>query len=266
MLAPRSAASAPADLPHLIAQGVATSVNAVATLAPQLNDAVLQSADGSRIVTRHGETEMRSANGETMTLSAPDANGRRRVVMDGPNGRLVAYAPADVPLPPLPPAPPRAHTPVDDLIALKTTGVSPDYISLMRAAAPRLRNADPGKFAGLKAVGVTPEFARGLVAAGFRNITAEELEGARAVDVDGAYVSALTAAGLTTSLDNYMQLRSVGVPPDFVRSLRDAGYSLHDPADVIRMWSVGVRARDLRSVPRPPTPPRTPPIPDSDGD
>jgi hypothetical protein len=237
----------------------------VATLAPQIDDAVLQSADGSRIVTRHGETEMRSANGETMTLSAPDANGRRRVVMDGPNGRLVAYAPADVPLPPLPPVPPRGHTSVDDLIALKTTGVSPDYISLMRAAAPQLRNADPDEFAGLKAVGVTPEFARGLVAAGLRNITANELEQARAVGVDGAYVNALAAAGLTTSLDNYMQLRSVRVPPDFVRSLRDAGYSLRDPADVIRMWSVGVRGRDLRSVPRPPAPPRPPPIPDSDG-
>jgi bla regulator protein blaR1 len=165
----------------------------------------------------------------------------------------------------MPPAPPRVNTSVDDLIALKTVGVSPDYISTMRAAAPQLRNAAPGEFAGLKAVGVTPEFARGLVAAGLRNITANELEQARAVGVDGAYVSELTAAGLTTSLDNYMQLRSVGVPPDFVRSLRDAGYSLRDPTDVIRMWSVGVRARDLRSVPRPPTPPRPPPIPDSDG-
>jgi bla regulator protein blaR1 len=265
VLAPQAAASTPADLPHLIAQGVATSVNAAATLAPRLNDIVLQSADGSRIVTRQGETEMRSANGETMAVSAPDANGRRRVVMDGPNGRLVAYAAAGVPSPPIPPAPLRVNTSVDDLIALKTVGVSPDYISTMRAAAPQLRNAAPGEFAGLKAVGVTPEFARGLVAAGLRNITANELEQARAVGVDGAYVSELTAAGLTTSLDNYMQLRSVGVPPDFVRSLRDAGYSLRDPTDVIRMWSVGVRARDLRSVPRPPTPPRPPPIPDSDG-
>jgi hypothetical protein len=150
---------------------------------------------------------------------------------------------------------------IDAIIEMKAAGVTPEYVNAMRDAAPRLRSMDPTDFAGMKAVGVTPEFARGLTAAGFHNITAEELTEARAVGLTGDYVRAIASAGIPLNVDDYVQLRAVGVPTDYVQSLRQAGYAVHDADKLVEMWAVGVRPGDLRGLagsPAPPVPPRPP--------
>ena len=51
-------------------------------------------------------------------------------------------------------------------------------------------------FASMRAVGVTPEYARGMIAAGFPSITADEIVEARAIEITGPYVQAMRAAGV----------------------------------------------------------------------
>jgi bla regulator protein BlaR1 len=111
-----------------------------------------------------------------------------------------------------------------------------------------------------------------LASVGFRRMGPEELTEARAVGLSGDYARALAAAGIPPDIDDYVQLRAVGVPASFVQSLRRSGYVVRDADKLVEMWAVGVRADDLRAAPpRPPKPPHPPsnrrsdPDPDDDG-
>jgi hypothetical protein len=109
----------------------------------------------------------------------------------------------------------------------------------MRAAAPRLVRLDFGDFTQLRAIGVTPEFARDLVAAGFPSISADELVEARAVGVTGAYVSAMRAAGVQGDLDDFIELRAVGLDPGFAARVRASGIKVLKADDLVELKMLG---------------------------
>jgi hypothetical protein len=125
----------------------------------------------------------------------------------------------------------------------------------------------------MKSVGVTPEYARALAAAGFPRIDAEELTQARSVGLSPDYARQLAAAGLPPDLDDYIQLRAVGVPARYVISIRKSGHQVRDPDKIVEMWAVGVQPGDLKilpvpvaprapkasKAPRAPSPPKPPP-------
>ena len=251
----------PADLPHIIAQGVSTSVAAAAAaVAPSAtkakSDVQIASADGTTLESHGGTTVARSSDGAIITTYAPDAQGRRKVIMRSSNGEIaVAYAEAN-----------RAHAEVADrasrtrdraidaVIAAKAVGVTPEYIAAMRASAPRLANLDFDEFSGLRAMGVTPEFARGLATAGFPSISADELMQARAVGLTGDYVSAMRAAGIRGDLEDFVQLRSVGVDPSFAARTKASGLSVSSADELLRLHALDIA--HIPAPPRPPAPPR----------
>ena len=219
----------PNDLAHIIANGVTTSVAAaVAAVAPEKP----MSADQVRAMA------VASAAAAASESAMPVA----REPMEGTEARAVA----------------QSDRGVDSIIEMKAVGVTPGYVSAMRAAAPRLAHLDPSEFVGMKAVGVTPEFARSLAAAGFQDIDEEELTEARAVGVTGDYVRALRGAGVTGDIDDFVQLRAVGVRPDYVQELRRQGYDVRDADKLVELWAVGGRAGDF-ARPRSPKPPNVPP-------
>ena len=231
-----SPAPIPADLPHIIASGVSTSVAAaVAATAPETR----MTAQQARAAAVANAIAAASNARESALAEASSATDRARAVVR-------AYAPSD--------------REIDSIIEMKAVGVSPDYVSAMRAVSPRLARLDPSDFAGMKAVGVTPEFARSLAAAGFPNIDSDGLTEARAVGVTGDYVRALRAAGVAADLDGFVQLRAVGVKPEYVQSLRRSGYVVRSADKLVELWAVGVRPGDLPTAPpHPPKPPRVPP-------
>jgi hypothetical protein len=108
---------------------------------------------------------------------------------------------------------------IDRAIQMKALGVSPEYVAAMRSAAPALARLDASEFVGMKAVGVTPDFAREM-ASTFRNIDGDKLTEARAVGVTTSYVREMRAAGVNGSIDDFIQLRAVGVRPSYVRAFR----------------------------------------------
>jgi bla regulator protein blaR1 len=236
------------DLPHIIASGVSTSVaTAVAAVAP---------------VEPVSPREVRAAAIAQAMATADQA--REIALVQAARAKETARAAAR--------AYPMTNSNIDRIIEMKAAGVTSEYVNAMRDAAPRLRGMDPADFAGMKAVGVTPEYTRGLVAAGFRNITADELTEARAVGLTGDYARAFANAGVRLSIDDYVQLRAVGVPTDFIQKLHRAGYVVRDADKLVEMWAVGIRPNDLKVMPPvPPRPPRTPPKdwdpgPDEDSD
>ena len=225
------ATAVPADLPHIIAKGVSTSVStAVAAVAP------------SRVVIDRKDRQEAIAEA---VQAARDA--RQDALADARDAAATAREAARE----------RPEDSIDDIIQMKAVGVTPDYVNEMRAAAPSLRAIKVGRFADLKAVGVTPDFARDLTAAGFRNITVSELQTARAVGLTGDYARGLAAAGVPPNLGDYIQLRAVGVPVRYVLEVHKSG-RMPNANKIVEMYAVGVDPGDLKAMPMPPMPPATP--------
>ncbi|MFL6763582.1 MAG: M56 family metallopeptidase [Sphingomicrobium sp.] len=247
----------PTDLPRIIAKGVSTSVTtavaAATAVAPQAikrqdPEFSVESANGATVERINGTVVSRAPSGATVTVYPPDAQGRKKVVARAPNGTTaVTYVDAeDVRV-----RPGRMHDgTIDKIIELKAVGVTPEYIAAMRAAAPRLAHLEFSEFTGLRAVGVTPDFARSLVAAGFRSIDANGLMEARAIGVTGEYVQAMRAAGVLGDMDDFVQLRAVGVDPAFATRVRASGIKVIHAEDLVQLRALGTV--------RPPVPPHPP--------
>ncbi len=225
----------PADLPHIIASGVSTSV------------ATVQAA----VAADKAQEEARQARVEAITEATAEAKqARAEAVVEA--AQAVAEARQAV----------RVHVltngHIDKIIEMKAAGVTPEYVNAIIAAQPRLRAVDPSSFAGLKSVGVSPDYARDMAAAGFRNLNFSDLSQARAIGLTGDYARGMAAAGVPLNLDDYVQLRAVGVPVSYVATIRRAGYSVADADKIVEMWAVGVRPHDLTVNPSPPHVPRAP--------
>lgn len=223
-------AAVPADLPRIIAKGVSTSVQtAVAAVAPSQIE--IDDEDRADAI-----AEAMAAAREARADAIADAHEAVAEVRGTTvNARAVARA--------------RHRDPIDEIIEMKAVGVTPEYVNAMRAAVPSLRSLSPGSFVGLKSVGVTPEFARSLMAAGFHDIRAHDLQSARAVGVTGDYARGLAAAGIPPNLNDYIQLRAVGVPVTYIQAIRRSGHNVTDADRIVEMYAVGVKPEDMGPVP-----------------
>jgi hypothetical protein len=191
-----------------------------------------------------------------VTVYPPDAQGRRKMVAVAPNGATaVTYVDEDdadgrvVRI-----DSDRIHQKVMEKLAKeRALNVTPEYIGAMRAAVPALARVDADEFASLRAVGVTPDFARSLATAGLPGLSVDDLVQARAVGVTGDYIRGLRAVGVRGDMDDFVQLRAVGVDPAFAARARASGTRPLSVDELVEMRALGVAA--------PPAPPRTPPPP-----
>jgi hypothetical protein len=262
-----SASAVPTDLPHIIAQGVSTSVASAVeaihpgvAIAPNGSDFESVSPSGASVRSVNGMTIARAPSGATVTVYPADAQGRRKVVARAPNGATtVTYADGDDGINGAVAAPFHQHdSAIQDAIAMKAVGMTPEYAAAMRASAPELRDADTDDLVGMKAIGVTPAFVRDLTAAGLRDFDAGDVAGARAVGVDGNYIREMRAAGFgDADLGDLTGARAVGITGDYVRQMRLAGYS-GDLDDFIALRSLGGHRVRPALPPLPPAPPRPP--------
>ena len=258
------APAAPADLAHVIASGVSTSVSTAVAAATAISpiaanrhpDFKVTSPSGATVESRNGVSVSRAPSGATVTVYPPDAQGRRKMVAVAPNGATaVTYVDEDdadgrvVRI-----DSDRIHQKVMEKLAKeRALNVTPEYIGAMRAAVPALARVDADEFASLRAVGVTPDFARSLATAGLPGLSVDDLVQARAVGVTGDYIRGLRAVGVRGDMDDFVQLRAVGVDPAFAARARASGTRPLSVDELVEMRALGVAA--------PPAPPRTPPPP-----
>ena len=202
----------PTDLPHIIADGVSTTVSTAVAAAQNSREDAQDAADDAETAREAASARAREAREQALQTAEEAREDARTAVRPDLAGRALAAG---------------------------RIGVTPEYVAAMRAAAPRLANLDISDFAGLRALGVTPEFARGLAAAGFPSITADELMEARAVGLGGDYVQAMRSAGIQGTLDDFVELRSVGIDPAFAARAKAAGVRLRTPDDLIQLRVLG---------------------------
>ncbi len=136
---------------------------------------------------------------------------------------------------------------VDDLIELRSAGVTPAYIDTMRGAG--LGELSLDEITEMRAIGVTPEYIKSLRDAGIKFGNAREVTELRAIGVTAEYLSQMRAAGyadLTTR--QLSEMRAMGVTPAYIKLMSDAGYRNLTPRELVELRAQGVRPEFIKSL------------------
>jgi len=131
----------------------------------------------------------------------------------------------------------------EQLLAMKSQGITPEYIHEMRASGIEASGED---LVGMKALGVTPEYIREMRAAGI-SANADDLMGMKSQGITPAYVDEMKKAGVKVSGDELIGMKSEGVTPEYIREMRAAGLRV-DSDDVIGMKAQGVTPEYVKSI------------------
>ena len=123
-----------------------------------------------------------------------------------------------------------------DAVRMTTSSVGSGFAYVISDAAMQ---ATSGTVAQGETVTVEEERDRSEPAK-INGLTVDDLIQLRSVGIDGKYVSEMRELGYDVSLGELHALRSVGVTPDYVRSLANAGYSDLDADEVQALAAVGV--------------------------
>jgi beta-lactamase regulating signal transducer with metallopeptidase domain len=137
---------------------------------------------------------------------------------------------------------------LDELIALRVQGVTPEGVHQMRSLFPRVRFGD---IATLAAVGATPAYIREMRSAGLEVKTAEDAQGLAALGVTRDYVRRMRAVGFPLrSAKDATSLKAVGVTPEYIREMLEAGVEFEQPSDAQSLAAVGVTPEFVRRLAR----------------
>jgi beta-lactamase regulating signal transducer with metallopeptidase domain len=131
----------------------------------------------------------------------------------------------------------------DELISLKSQGVTPEYVREMHEIGLR---PDADGFVGMKVQGVTPEYVRELRALGF-NPDVDQIVGMKVQGVSPEYVRGLREAGIQADADDIVGLKVQGVTPEYVRELHAVGLKV-DANDIVALKVQGVTAAYVKGL------------------
>jgi beta-lactamase regulating signal transducer with metallopeptidase domain len=222
----------PADsLPSLVAQSVVKAT------------AVTTQAVGAAVSGK----EAALASAAIATEAQAAAAARQAAAEEAPReaSRMAMVHPHAAPQPPAAPMPPSKRSNVDeaidDAIASRVLGITPDYAAAIRSALNGAR-VDDDDLIGLKAVGATPEWVRAMSQAGYRTSDIGDLTGARAVGVSPAYVAELASAGVrNVSLGDLTAMRALGISAVSIKKLREAGHTGLTPSRIVELRAIRIK-------------------------
>ena len=108
---------------------------------------------------------------------------------------------------------------VDQLIALKTQDVTPEYVKELRDQG---LHPDANTLIAMRVQDISPEYVKGLRDAGL-NPDQNQLIGLKVQGADGAYYRAMKEAGLQPDVNTLIGMKVQDVTPEYVREIRAAG-------------------------------------------
>ncbi|HEX7190889.1 MAG TPA: M56 family metallopeptidase [Thermoanaerobaculia bacterium] len=136
---------------------------------------------------------------------------------------------------------------VDDLITLRSVGVTPEYISQMRNTG--LGDISLDDIVAMRSEGVSPDYVSQLRNSGIEIKSAEDIITLRSMGVSPSYIKEMAGAGYhNLSARELVELRAMNVSPAFVKALADAGYANLSVRDLVRLASSGVNADFIREM------------------
>ncbi len=124
----------------------------------------------------------------------------------------------------------------DDLVGMKVQGITPEYAKQMRAAYPGI---DADTMIGFKVQGVTPEYAAEFTKLGVK-ADADELVGLKVQGVTAEYVRDMRATGINFDTDALIGMKVQGVTPAYISSLKSAGLTNLDADEIVGAKVMGI--------------------------
>lgn len=112
---------------------------------------------------------------------------------------------------------------IGEIIAMKVQGVTPDYIRKVRDAWP---GTNIGEIIAMKVQGINPSDASGFRGVGIQNLNVGQLIAFRVQGITPEYVRSLQGAGLTDlTAGNIIAAKVQGITPEFIQKVRSHGFT-----------------------------------------
>jgi beta-lactamase regulating signal transducer with metallopeptidase domain len=108
---------------------------------------------------------------------------------------------------------------VDQLIALKIQGVTPEYVKQMHDIG---LHPDADELVGMKVQGITPDYVREMRTATGQTLDIDSLIGLKVQGVTPEYVKQMHDMGIKSDADEIIGMKVQGITPDYVREMRAA--------------------------------------------
>jgi beta-lactamase regulating signal transducer with metallopeptidase domain len=136
---------------------------------------------------------------------------------------------------------------VDEIIALRESGVDPKYIQGMLKAG--FGTPSPKDLINLHNNGVSPEFARKATAAGIPNLNVERMIHLSQNGVDLENIQRVHAMGFGPfSIEQIIELHNNGVPAGLFEALKESGFTKVDAHQAVEAQQNGLSAKSLRNL------------------
>ena len=138
------------------------------------------------------------------------------------------------------------HPDADELVGMKVQGITPDYVRDMRAATGQPLDID--SLIGLKVQGVTPEYIKQMHEMGIKS-DADEIIGMKVQGITPEYVREMRAATGQQSLDGdaLIGLKVQGVTPEYIKQMHDLGIK-GDADEIIGMKVQGITPEYVKGI------------------
>jgi beta-lactamase regulating signal transducer with metallopeptidase domain len=132
---------------------------------------------------------------------------------------------------------------VDQLVAMKIQGVTPEYVRGLRDQG---LHPDADNILSMRMQGVTPEYVKDLRGLDL-NPDEDQIVSMRIQGVDAAYVRGMKEAGIQPSIDKLISLKIQGATPEYVRGFHQQG--LQPTVDeLVSMRIQGVTPEYVRDI------------------
>lgn len=136
---------------------------------------------------------------------------------------------------------------VDELITLKSRGITPEFIEGLRAEGHARLSVE--ELVRLRNHGVTPDYVRGLKASGHTGLDVGQLTKLRMHGLTPEWIGEMGKLGFAgLPLEALVSARQHGVGPEFVQGLRSLGFEKLTMDDVVRARAHGVDATFVKEL------------------
>jgi len=128
---------------------------------------------------------------------------------------------------------------LNELVALKSMGVTPEYAKAMGAAG--LGKPTVHELIALKSMGVTPEYVTGLKGSGIAPKDFHEVVTEKSLGVTPEYAAEMKQKGFgDLSVHELVTMKSLGVTPEYAAEMKQKGFGDLSVHELVTMKSLGV--------------------------
>jgi beta-lactamase regulating signal transducer with metallopeptidase domain len=131
----------------------------------------------------------------------------------------------------------------DEIVGMKVQGITPEYVREMRTVAS---NPSVEDLIGMKVQGITPEYITGMHDLGFHP-TGDEIVGMKVQGITPEYIREMKTVNPNPTVESLIGMKVQGITPQYAKEMRDLG--LHADADeLIGMKVQGVTPEYVKEM------------------